>query len=271
MVSDGVINKVSDYPQLVKLGYDVATKPEVRRGIWTAVKNISPSSVLSMAESSVKDKIAKYNFSDKPYLGYYEIGKDGVTVVTTIMGAGFISNASDGLENGVKNTGEKIKDAIKKKLDDIEKEFLGDTFKDLLQTKFKNYKGLLSFEEWTQRYKTLYKNRKIGKLAEDEFELLEGGLKPRKAITTSDGKRYFDNVLEGTAREVKSGPITLSGSKQQILKDIEILNQNLTNNQISKLEWHCFDEVNEIEINKFIQENLREELKSANVFKIIKH
>ena len=24
------------------------------------------------------------------------------------------------------------------------------------------------------------------------------------------------NVLEGTAREVKSGPITLSGSKQQI-------------------------------------------------------
>ena len=117
----------------------------------------------------------------------------------------------------------------------------------------------------------MYKNRKIGKLTEDEFELLEGGLKPKKAITTSDGKRYFDNVLEGTAREVKSGPVTLSKYKEQILKDVEILNQNLTNNQISKIEWHCFDEAEIDVINNFVEQNLRNELKGKNLFKIIKH
>lgn len=134
-----------------------------------------------------------------------------------------------------------------------------------------NTKGKLPKEKWEQRYKTLYKNRKIGKLTEEQFQLLMGGAKPTKSITTSDGKRYFDNVLEGVAREVKSGSVTLSKYKDQILKDIEILNQNLTNNQISKIEWHCFNEVNEIEINKFIQDNLRQELKNTEVFKIIKY
>lgn len=96
-----------------------------------------------------------------------------------------------------------------------------------LEDGFAKYKGKLSRVDWESRYKTLYKNREIGKLTEEQFQLLEGGLKPKKGITTSDGKRYFDNVLENTAREVKSGPITLSNSKQQILKDIEILNPTL--------------------------------------------
>ncbi|CAM3178868.1 hypothetical protein [Flavobacterium frigoris] len=90
-------------------------------------------------------------------------------------------------------------------------------------------------------------------------------------ISTSDGKRYFDNVLDETAREVKSGPVTLSKYKDQILKDIEILNQNLTNNQISKIEWHCFDGVDTDEINKFINANLRKELKDKGLFKIVKY
>lgn len=97
------------------------------------------------------------------------------------------------------------------------------------------------------------------------------GLKHKRAITISDGKRYFDNVLQGTAREVKSGPVTLSKYKDQILKDIEILNQNLTNNQISKIEWHCFDETEIDVINNFVEQNLRNELKGKNLFKIIKH
>lgn len=146
-----------------------------------------------------------------------------------------------------------------------------ESFLDRLEERFSKYNGQLSKAEWENRYKTLYKNREIGKLTEEQFQLLEGGLKPKKGITTSDGKRYFDNVLENTAREVKSGSVTLSKYKDQILKDIEILNQNLTNNQISKIEWHCFDEVNEIEINKFIQENLRKELRDRNLFVIIKH
>ncbi|MBF7092636.1 hypothetical protein IUY40_13955 [Flavobacterium sp. ALJ2] len=87
---------------------------------------------------------------------------------------------------------------------------------DRIANRFGKYKGLLTEEEWLQRYKTLYTNRTIGKLTEDQFELLEGGLKPKKGISTGDGKRYFDNVLEGTAREVKSGPVTLSSSSTTI-------------------------------------------------------
>ncbi|QAR30360.1 hypothetical protein EQP59_02815 [Ornithobacterium rhinotracheale] len=269
-VSDGVIEEVTSYPQLIKLGYDVATKEEVRTGLWNSVKNISLESIKNAAVDFYEQKKANYT-SDKSYIVNHTVGKDGVELASILMGTGGIKKAVKNVDEGVEKTGKKIKEAIKNKLDDIEKEFLTNTFKNLLTNKFKNYKGLLSFEDWSKRYKTLYKNRKIGKLTEDEFQLLEGGLKPKKGITTSDGKRYFDNVSDGTAREVKSGPITLSNSKQQILKDIEILNQNLTNNQISKIEWHCFDEVNEIEINKFIQDNLRQELKNTEVFKIIKY
>lgn len=100
---------------------------------------------------------------------------------------------------------------------------------------------------------------------------MEGGLKPKKGISTSDGKRYFDNVLDGTAREVKSGPVTLSKYKAQILKDIEILNQNLTAGQISKVEWHCFDDVELSGIEKFVEDNLSKELKGKKVFQIIKY
>lgn len=120
-----------------------------------------------------------------------------------------------GTNEGLEKVGKEVKDAIKKKLDDIEKEFLTDTFKDLLTNKFKNYKGVLNFDDWAQRYKTLYKNRKIGKLTEEQFQLLEGGTKPKKGISTSDGKRYFDNVLDGTAREIKSGNVTLSKKKNK--------------------------------------------------------
>lgn len=108
-------------------------------------------------------------------------------------------------------------------------------------------------------------------MTEEQFQLLHGGFKPSKGISTSDGTRYFDNVLDGTAREVKSGQVTLTQYKNQISKDIEILNQNLTNNQISKIEWHCFDVVETDAINKFIEQNLRNELKNKGLFKIISH
>ena len=128
----------------------------------------------------------------------------------------------------------------------------------------------LSKADWEAKYRTLYKNREIGKLTEDEFQLLEGGLKPKKGISTSDGKRYFDNVLEGTAREVKSGPVTLSKYKDQILKDIDIINNDLAKG-VDKIEWHCFDEVNQVEIEEFVHENLRTELRDKGLFKIVKH
>ena len=269
-VSDGAIDLVSDYPQLIKLAYDVGTKEEVRTGIWTAVKNITPSSVYSMAEGAVKDKIEKYNFSDKPYLGKHEIGKDGVAVVSMVLAGSFITKGDDALDESIKKTGDKVKNSIKDKLDEIEKYFKSTEWAERVSDRFGKYKGLLNEEEWLKRYKTLYTNRTIGKLTEDEFQLLEGGLKPKKGIKTSDGKRYFDNVLDETAREVKSGPVTLSKYKDQILKDIEILNNDLAKG-VDKIEWHCFDGVDKVEIDKFVKENLREELRDKDLFKIVKY
>lgn len=39
-----------------------------------------------MASEAIKQKIDNYNFSDKPYLGYHELGKDGVAVASMVMG-----------------------------------------------------------------------------------------------------------------------------------------------------------------------------------------
>lgn len=269
-VSDGAIDLVSDYPQLIKLAYDVGTKEEVRTGIWTAVKNITPSSVYSMAEGAIKDKWDKY-VNSKPFITSHEVGKDGVAVASMILGGSLVTKGGDALENSVKKTGDKVKGAIKDKLDEIEKYFGTKEWTDRVANRFGKYKGDLTEADWLKRYKTLYTNRTIGKLTEDEFQILEGGLKPKKAITTSDGKRYFDNVLDETAKEVKSGPVTLSKYKDQILKDIEILNNDLTNGKVSKIEWHCFDGVDKDAIEKFVQNNLNKELKDKKVFQIINY
>ena len=78
------------------------------------IQVISPSSVYTFAKTTVKDKISKYNFSDKPYLGYHEVGKDGVVVASTILGFSFAKQGKDALEQGAKGVGEKIETEIKK-------------------------------------------------------------------------------------------------------------------------------------------------------------
>lgn len=105
--ADGGINMVSDYPQLIKMGYDVATKSEVRQGLWNGIKNISPSKVADFATGAVKQKWENYNFSDKPYMGKHELGYDAVGVVKMV--------AAGGLVAGLKDVGEKFgKKAIAK-------------------------------------------------------------------------------------------------------------------------------------------------------------
>lgn len=104
-VSDGGIELVSDYPQLIKMGYDVATKEEVRTGIWNGVKTMTPSKMADFAEGAIKTKWENYNFSDKPYMGNHELGKDGVAVVKFALGAG-------ALVKGIKETGEKFAKVI---------------------------------------------------------------------------------------------------------------------------------------------------------------
>ena len=100
-VSDGVVEEVSDYPQLVKLAYDVASKKEIREELWNSVKNIDADKVINFAKDEIKNKWENYNFTDKPYLGKHELGKDGVAIVKFATGAG-------ALVKGIKETGEKF-------------------------------------------------------------------------------------------------------------------------------------------------------------------
>ncbi|WP_163273512.1 hypothetical protein [Dysgonomonas sp. 511] len=259
-VSDGVIDQVMGYQQLAKLGYDIATKKEVREGIWTSVKNITPGSIVSMATEGIKGKIEKYNFSDKSYLGYHEIGKDGVLVVSMAMGAGFLSKADDAVEKSVKETGEYVKNALKKELDELNKYFNTQDFVKRLNDRWGKYKGALSRAEWETRYKQLIINRKLGKVGEEAYQDIAGGVKPRKAVKTSDGNRHFDNVLDDTAREVKTGPVSFNKYKDQIMKDIDILSNDRTNGLIKNIEWHCFDGVDDA-----FEKQLKDVIKKAGL------
>ncbi|MDR2122640.1 MAG: hypothetical protein LBP34_05885, partial [Flavobacteriaceae bacterium] len=269
-VGDGVIDEVTQYPQLIKLGYDVVTKEEVRDGLWESVKGISVETIKDAAVDFYEEKKANYT-SNKSYIVNHTVGKDGVQVASILLGTGGLKNVVKNVNEGVDNVGKKVKKAIDTKKADLDEFMRSTDFANIMDNSYRKYKGQLSKADWETRYKTLYKNREIGKLTEEQFQLLEGGMKPKKGITTSDGKRYFDNVLDETAREVKSGPITLSNSKQQILKDIEILNQNLTNNRVSKIEWHCFNNADKKTIEDFIEDNLREDLKGKRLFIVINY
>ncbi|WP_306843632.1 fibronectin type III domain-containing protein [Chryseobacterium lathyri] len=114
-VGDGVIEEIMDYPQLIKLGYDVSTKQEVRDGLWKAVKNINLESIKTAATGAIKNKWDAYANSPG-HITYHEMGKDGVTIVSMAMGASFFKKGADGLKDGIEDTGEKF---IKKEADDI--------------------------------------------------------------------------------------------------------------------------------------------------------
>lgn len=187
-VSDGAIGLVSDYPQLVKLAYDVGTKEEVRTGIWKAVKNITPSSVYLLAENTVKDKISKYNFSDKPYLGHHEIGKDGVAVVSMVLGGSFITKGNNALENGTKEVGEEISEKAAKKVDDI------------LDNYAKQQKEILEkIKKGELEVNSNYRKGNFGEMATD-VDLSTRGFKPLHTdrVTNLDAtmKQGIDGVFE---------------------------------------------------------------------------
>lgn len=92
--------------------------------------------------------------------------------------------------------------------------------------------GKKSKATWEKMYDTLTRNRKVGKLAEEQFELVMGGKK--KTFEMPSGTRYVDNYLNGVAREVKSGYTKLTPFiKRQIVKDVELIKLGGV-----KVEWH---------------------------------
>lgn len=117
-VGDGVIGEVMDYPQLIKLGYDVATKEELRESLWNGVKNINLESIKIAATGAIKTKWDAYANSPG-YITYHEMGKDGVTVVSMAMGVGFFKKGADGLKDGVEEAGEIISNRVTKGIADF--------------------------------------------------------------------------------------------------------------------------------------------------------
>jgi len=127
-----------------------------------------------------------------------------------------------------------------------------------LEDAFGRYKGKLSKEKWEEKYKTLFKNREKGAITENKFEELMGSDATHLEIQTGNGKRYVDNVLDGVGKEIKSGNVSWNAYKDQVLKDIEIVKAQAK--KIKKIEWHCFDEVD----NTFIK-NVKNEVKKTNL------
>jgi hypothetical protein len=187
-VADGGIEMVSDYPQLVKLGYDIATKDEMRKGLWESVKKIDASSTITMIKDGVKGKIEDYNFSDKPWKGYHTVGKDAVTVATFFAGGFITKNAKNALEDGVEETGEQIESKVKKELKDYLSNAL-DKQKELLA---KIKKGDIDLNN-------NFRKGNFGEMATD-VDLSQKGFKPLHIdrVTDIDApmKKGIDGVFE---------------------------------------------------------------------------
>ena len=125
---------------------------------------------------------------------------------------------------------------MKKKLDKIDEFMKTPDFEKILNDSWNKYKGKLSKEKWEQKYKTLYKNREIGKLTEEKFKQLTNG-EPLSLNAGSLGIRNIGNFINGTAREIKSGFLKAdSFTKKQIQKDIYLLLNSTS--KIKRVEWH---------------------------------
>ena len=106
-VSDGVIGEVTEYPQLIKPGYDVATKEQVRTGLWNSAKNISIESIKNASINFYEEKKANYT-SDKPFVLNHTLGKDGVQLASMFFGAGGVKKAVKNVDEGVEKAGKEI-------------------------------------------------------------------------------------------------------------------------------------------------------------------
>jgi hypothetical protein len=113
-VSDGAIEEVLSIPLLVKFGIEIVTDKELAQALWNSVKNINLESIKDAAVDFYNNKIDAYT-SDKPYIVGYTAGKDAVQVATLLSGTAiFTKGAKEGLDKGIKETGEKLARNIRK-------------------------------------------------------------------------------------------------------------------------------------------------------------
>jgi hypothetical protein len=111
---------------------------------------------------------------------------------------------------------------------------------------------------WESDSKSLAKGS--GKTKDELINLVDDAFKSYLKRDLDESSELFEFL--------KSNPVTLSKYKDQILKDIEILKRNITQGEITKIEWHCFDEVEKDAIDNLIKVELKDK---SDLFKIIKY
>jgi TANFOR domain-containing protein len=116
-VGDGVIGEVTEIPQLVKFGLELATDKDKVVGLWNSVKKITPASIKDAVVEGAKNKWDKYANSPM-YITTHEVGKDAVAVFTMISGAGIFKGGAK-ITDAVAATGEGIGEASEKVLKNV--------------------------------------------------------------------------------------------------------------------------------------------------------
>ncbi len=127
--------------------------------------------------------------------------------------------------------------------------------------------GALELAKYTNKHKVITGNRMRGEISESVFQDLEKGFKPEFSIPTSDGPRFVDNLLGNTARELKSGKISLTDAfKRQVRKDLEIIKAQ--GDLVDKVEWHALNGI-ENDALKFVRDEMTLKGVSASDFKVV--
>jgi hypothetical protein len=105
-VADGVIEEVTEIPQLVKMGVELASSPENVQALVASIADITPAKIKELAQGEIKKKWE--NYTGPPQVMFHTGGKDAVVVASMIIGAGGIKKIISGFKDAIKKTGETI-------------------------------------------------------------------------------------------------------------------------------------------------------------------
>ena len=238
-VADGVVDEITNYPQLIKLGYDVVTKKEVREALWESVKGISVETIKDAAIDFYEKKKANYN-SDKPYIVHHTVSKDAVAIASVFIGGGIskgLKNTTDKVDNGIELASKRIKKEAREK---ATKKFL-ETIDPKILERLKNAPG---FDKVLEDMAQHWKKFKGGKFLLEHFskkiENLQGSLRFEVSQALMiDGKevaRIYDATVEYAGKITKYELKNWAGwypasIRKQFIRDIQSVEK------LDELKW----------------------------------
>jgi hypothetical protein len=158
----------------VGFGLQIATEPEIAKGLWTQMKSLTPSKVKKMLIGAGSDKLSKY--AEGGNVMKHEVGKDGVQIAMMFFTGG-AKKIKDGLEMM-----DDVAEGVGRKLDDF-----GEAISD----------GLGKNLSQDAREVTL-KGIKDGDITKEVAEEINEELKD---ATTKANKSYIENFIKGKKYE----------------------------------------------------------------------